>query len=246
MLFVFKRTKMSDNILEIKNITKSYGKKEVLKGVNLSIKKGEKIALIGVNGSGKSTLLEIICGVKRQSGGEIQVPFGKGEIGYMPQTFSLFQDLTVGENLGYLAVLYHLDKGVVQSVLEKCFLTQKKDMLAKDLSGGYKQLLSLASSIIFNPQLLVLDEPTSAMDPLFRESFQKILSEFMKDGGSVLLTTHYMEEIDFCDKVAILSDGKIVYADYVNKTFGSNKFKNASELIFKYTKGDSYEKQDSK
>lgn len=242
MLFVFKRTQMSENILEIKSLTKSYGKKEVLKGVNLSLNKGEKIALIGVNGSGKSTLLEILCGVKRASGGEVLTPFNKGEIGYMPQSFSLFQDLTVKENLGYLAVLYGLDKLVVEETIKKCFLLQKENMLAKNLSGGYKQLLSLAAAIIFGPQLLVLDEPTSAMDPLFRASFQKILSGFMKKGGSVLLTTHYMEEIDFCDKVAILSDGKIVYSDFVSKTFGENKFKTASELIFKYTKGESYEK----
>ena len=80
------------------------------------------------------------------------------------------------------------------------------------------------------------------MDPLFRESFQKIISKFMQNGCSVLLTTHYMEEIDFCDRVAILSDGKIVYNDYVKNTFGKNKFKNASELIFEYTKEESYEK----
>ena len=232
---------MQNNILEVENLTKNYKKKEVLKGVNLSLAQGEKLALIGVNGSGKTTLLEILCGVSRKSGGTILMPNSKNEIGYMPQTFSLFQDLTVKENLGYLAVLYGLNNDDVENIIEECFLREKENMLAKNLSGGYKQLLSLAAAIIFKPKLLILDEPTSAMDPLFRKSFQKILQGFMKNGGSVLLTTHYMEEIDFCDKVAILSDGKIVYCDYVKNAF-SQKYKNASELIFAYTRKDGYEK----
>ena len=242
MLFVFKRQFM-ENILEIKDLEKSYGKKEVLKGVNLTLKKGEKMALIGVNGSGKSTLLEIVCGLKKYNNGTIVQPSNpRFEIGYMPQTFSMFQDLTVKENLKYLAVLYGLDETQVEKTLNLCFLKEKENLLAKKLSGGYKQLLSLAGAIIFKPKLLILDEPTSAMDPLFRQSFQKIISAFMKDGGSALITTHYMEEINFCDSVSILSGGKIVYSKSVADTFGDKKFKNAFDLIFEYTKEESYEK----
>lgn len=233
---------MEQKILETKNITKSYGKKEVLKGVNLSILKGEKLALIGVNGSGKSTLLEIICGVKKADSGTMILPVKSNEIGYMPQKFSLFQDLTVRENLEYLAILYDLKKTEVENILKICFLKEKENYLAKDLSGGYKQLLSLAGAIIFIPKLLVLDEPTSAMDPLFRMSFQKIISKYMNMGGSCLFTTHYMEEINFCDKVAVLSKGKIVYENSTKETFSDNGFKDASELVLKYTKGESYEK----
>ncbi len=232
-----------EKILEIKNLKKNYGKKEVLKGVDLTLFKGEKMALVGVNGSGKSTLLEIVCGLKKYNSGEIFIPTNpRHEIGYMPQTFSMFSDLTVKENLKYLAVLYNLDQSVVENTLNLCFLKEKENFLAKKLSGGYKQLLSLAGAIIFNPKLLILDEPTSAMDPLFRQSFQKIISKFMKNGGSALITTHYMEEINFCDSVSILSGGKIVYSKNVKDTFGDKKFKNAFDLIFEYTKEESYEK----
>ncbi|MBQ7798662.1 MAG: ABC transporter ATP-binding protein, partial [Clostridia bacterium] len=133
-------------------------------------------------------------------------------IGYMPQTFCLFNDLTVKENLGYLSAVYGLNEQVeVQRIIELCNLTSMQNKLAQNLSGGYRQLLSLAGAIIHSPKFLILDEPTSAMDPLFRKNFWKIINECRNNGCTVLVITHYMEELFQCDSFACLSNGKIVF-----------------------------------
>lgn len=207
-------------MIKIENVYKSYKKKEVLKGVNFSLKEGEIKGLIGVNGAGKSTLIEILCGVKKSNQGTIfidgknieekanKLPL-KYVFGYMPQTFNLFNDLTVSENLKYLCSVYNLDnENEVTRVLKQCKLDTVKDVLASNLSGGYRQLLSLAGALIHNPKLLILDEPTSSMDPLFRKNFWKIIKEC---NSTILVITHYMEELLKCDSFACLSNGKIVY-----------------------------------
>lgn len=232
-----------EEILKIAHLKKLYGKKEVLKEVNLTLFQGECLALVGVNGGGKSTLLEIICGVKKANSGEIITSLKmKKNIGYMPQKFSLFQDLTVQENLNYLAVLYHLNKADVDAVIKKCLLVGRENYLARNLSGGYKQLLSLAGAIIFQPKLLILDEPTSAMDPFFRANFQKIITEYIQNGGSCILSTHYMDEITYCDKVAVLSGGEIVCCDTIKNVLKNEQVQDVSQLIINYynKKGESY------
>lgn len=229
-------------ILKVLNLYKSYGKVKVLKGVNFSIKKGEIVGLIGVNGSGKSTLIETICGVKNKDSGEIVgIVENCKNIGYMPQSFGCFNDLTVKENLKYFALIYNLNNNRVQEVLNITHLKEKENYLCGNLSGGYRQLVSLAVAILHNPKLLILDEPTSAMDPLFRDSFWKIIKNYLAGGGSVLVTTHYMEEINLCTKLLILSGGKIVYDNFVSEIFKNGKFNSAADLIFAFAKGEKYE-----
>ena len=233
---------MEEEILRLENIQKSFKKHHVLKGVNFSIKKGESVALVGVNGAGKSTLFEIICKVLSADSGNVFGIKDYFDFGYMPQIFRLFSDLTIKENLEYFALIYKLDKKRVEEILNLCYLKEKENFLCSKLSGGYKQLVSLAVALIHNPPLLILDEPTSAMDPLFRDGFWKIINKYLKDGGSVLVTTHYMEEINFCNRLMILSSGKIMYDNFVKEAFGTDKNFSAMDLINKFAVEDKYDK----
>lgn len=235
------------NLLKAEKICKSYGKKEVLKNFNLGIKKSEVLAFVGVNGSGKSTFIEIVCGIKQANSGELTF-FGnkiqtnkqraeiKNDIGYMPQSFCLFADLTVKENLLYMLSVYGIkNKDKADKIIEKCFLGEYSNTQVKKLSGGYKQLLSLATAIIHTPKLLILDEPTSAMDPLFRKRFWQIIKNYKKENkASVLVTTHYTDEIFECDRVVFLSSGKIIHSAKTDNMFESGKFKNINEVLDYY------------
>jgi ABC-2 type transport system ATP-binding protein len=209
-------------MLKVENLHKSFKKKEVLRGISFNVKPGEIKALIGVNGAGKSTLIECICGVKDFEMGEILVDgisiadkkrkkLIKQSLGYMTQSFSLFNDLTVEENLGYLCAVYDIDKSNVKRVVELCELTSHRKHLAKNLSGGYKQLLSMASAIIHSPKFLILDEPTASMDPIFRKRFWWIVNKCKEQGITALVITHYMEELAECDSFICLSNGKVAF-----------------------------------
>lgn len=240
--------------LNICNLHKKYGKTVVLSNLNLSIFASDIVAMVGVNGSGKSTMIEIVCGIKKPTDGTISI-LGldhalqknkttiKKQLGYMPQHFSLFQDLTVKQNLQYMASVYQLnDASLVQKLMQECYLTNKQNYLAKNLSGGYKQLLSLAAAIIHSPKILILDEPTSAMDPLFRARFWQIIKQRNKAyGTTVLVTTHYMEEMFECNKVMFLSQGKIIHCCNANNLFEDGKFASVNDVLNFYIlkeKGD--------
>ena len=236
-------------MLNIKNIYKSYSEIEVLKGINLNVKKGEIKALIGTNGSGKSTLIEIICGVKKPNSGEIllnnidyldkkQKKSYKLSFGYMPQHFGLFVDLTVRENLEYMCAIYKLDKTAVDEFIDLFNLKSHEKMLAGNLSGGYKQLLSCACAIIHKPKLIILDEPTSAMDPIFRKQFWKIINKTKDWGCTVLIITHFLEELLECDSFACLSKGKICHDSEVSE-FKKGNFINIEEILRKYSTEES-------
>lgn len=233
-------------MLKITNLKKSYKDKVILDDVTFEIKKGDIVALVGINGSGKSTMLEIICGVKPKDSGTIIINDKdisnkktlkeiKSIVGYMPQSFGLFNDLTVKENLEYLCAIYNLKKEeIVDNLIKECFLSDKRDYLAQTLSGGYKQLLSLAGSIIHKPKFLILDEPTSAMDPLFRKQFWSIINKLNKSGTTILVTTHYLEEINNCKYLLCLANHKIIHHVPVKDMFENGKFYSIEEVLNYY------------
>lgn len=233
-------------MLKVKNLHKSYKDKKVLKGVNLHIKNGEIKGLIGVNGSGKSTLIECVCGVKSFDDGQIFINEIdildkhkknniKHNIGYMPQVFSMFNDLTVKENLQYLCAIYNIDEEFcVEKAINACYLQDYKNTLAKNLSGGYKQLLSMASAIIHNPKFLILDEPTASMDPIFRRQFWQIVNDCRKNNTTVLVITHYMEELVECDNFICLANGKVAFEGSVND-FKKEGLLDMENLLNKYS-----------
>lgn len=233
-------------MLKIKDLYKNYKDKQVLKGINLHVEKGVIKGLVGINGSGKSTLIKCVCSVENFKSGQILVDGidicdkkqknkVKTTLGYMPQAFNMFNDLTVEENLGYLSAIYHLDEKLsVSNVIERCYLQPHRKTLAQNLSGGYRQLLSMACAIIHNPKLLILDEPTASMDPIFRRQFWKIVNDCRNLGVTVLVITHYMEELVECDSFVCLADGKVAFNGSVSD-FKKEGLIDMESLLNKYT-----------
>lgn len=235
-------------ILRTEQLKKSYGSHPVLRGVDLTLETGRAYALVGVNGAGKSTLIELICGVRHPDGGRIllcgeDVTKNGGRarriVGYMPQQGALFPDLTVRENLCYLGTVYRLP-GIAERAAEVeklCFLSEKSNMLWKNLSGGYRQLTSLAAAILHHPQLLIMDEPTSAMDPLFRRQFWQIIHQLKKTDTTVLVSTHHVEEISECDRMLCLADGGIIHRVDVDQMYENGRFQTVDQVLEAYMFG---------
>ncbi len=235
-------------LLRVVGLSKAYGKKQVLSDLALSLEENETYALIGVNGAGKSTLIEIICGVRRADAGQVlfrgdQWKDSRREmrrlIGYMPQQSALFPDLTVRENLLYLGEVYGIENAEKRAseVEEICSLRDKKDMEIRRLSGGYRQLASLAAAILHRPPLLILDEPTSALDPLFRCRFWETIHTFSGEGTTVLVSTHHMEEIRECGRLLCLANGKIAKEGSVVDLFADGRLPRIEELLREQLEG---------
>ncbi len=209
--------------IEAENLTKKFGKFVAVNHINLKIKKGETFGLLGPNGAGKTTTIRMITGVIKPSDGYVKV-FGMNVakerkkilryIGYMPQKFSLYEDLTVEENIK----LYGRLQGIigtslrerVKELLERFYLWEFRKRLAGRLSGGMKQRLALATALVHDPKLLILDEPTAGVDPPLRRRFWKYFKELNKEGKTILVTTHYMDEAENCDRLALMNRGSII------------------------------------
>lgn len=232
-------------MLEVKGVCKAFGKKEVLKGVDLSVGDGEIKGLIGVNGAGKSTLIECICGTKKADAGSIFIhgrdasdkKFRKEIkylIGYMPQHFRMFNDLTLEENLKYLCAVYRLPSSRSDEVMDLCKIRDSAKILAGNLSGGYRQLLSMACALIHAPKFLILDEPTAAMDPIFRRQFWEILRSYREQDATILVITHYIEELVECDSFVCLANGKAAFNGSLAE-FKQDGLINIEQILAKYT-----------
>ena len=195
----------------------------VLQGIDLEVAPERCTVVLGPNGSGKSTTIRMLCGLLTPTEGEIEVlglriPEQAEElrlrIGYMTQKFSLFEDLTVRENLEFLAAVYGLDRAAtrrrVDELVERYHFADRQKQLAGTMSGGQKQRLALAAAVIHGPELLFLDEPTSAVDPESRRDFWETLFDLADAGTTILVSTHFMEEAERCHRLAILDSGTLV------------------------------------
>jgi len=205
------------------NLTRRFGKLVAVDHVSLDIPRATIYGFLGPNGSGKSTTIRMLCGLLLPTAGEIQV-LGyripeqaealKRHIGYMTQKFSLYEDLTVVENLEFVAAVHELDraraKTRVANLLERYWLGDQRKQLAGTLSGGQKQRLALAAAVLHEPELLLLDEPTSAVDPQSRREFWDSLFALVDAGTTILVSTHFMDEAERCHRLAILDRGRLV------------------------------------
>jgi ABC-2 type transport system ATP-binding protein len=212
------------NAIEIKGITKRYGAVTAVDGVNLTAAAGEMTGLIGPDGAGKTTLLRILCGLIRPDSGEClvdgfhsarQTSEIRAIVGYMPQRFSLYPDLTVAENLRFFADLFQVEPRERNRRLERLLKFSRlgpfADRRASALSGGMKQKLALSCTLIHTPKVLLLDEPTTGVDPVSRREFWDILGDLRKEGVSILVTTPYMDEAAKCNRVALMHKGRILH-----------------------------------
>ncbi len=209
--------------VEARNLTKRFGKFIAVDHINLEIRRGENFGLLGPNGAGKTTTIRMITGVIKPSEGYVKV-FGIDVarerkkvlkyIGYMPQKFSLYEDLTVEENIRLYGRLQGLTgsllKERVKELLERFYLWEFRRRLAGKLSGGMKQRLALATALVHDPALLILDEPTAGVDPPLRRKFWEHFRELNREGKTILVTTHYMDEAENCDRLALMNRGRII------------------------------------
>ncbi len=202
----------------VENVVKRFGSFTALDGVSFSIKEGEIFGLLGHNGAGKSTLISIISLISKPTSGAVSV-FGKKDrslIGLAPQENAVYADLTCLENVVHFARLYGVKNPVIVAahLLSVLGLEGKAEARARDLSGGMRRRLNLACSMVYNPKLLILDEPTAGLDPIARRALWKTIKDVRKEGITILLTTHYMDEAEhLCDRVAILDSGRLIDVD---------------------------------
>ena len=205
-------------------VTRRYGKTTALNRVSLSVGRGEMFGLIGSDGAGKTTAIRLMCDLLRADAGRVEV-LGKdpvaahrettGRVGYLSQRFSLYGDLTVDENIAFLAAIHGVDDFEARrtQLLEMTQLTPFRGRLAEQLSGGMKQKLALICTLVHQPDLLLLDEPTTGVDPVSRREFWKLLSEFLSRGITIVMSTPYLDEAERCTRVALLHDGHLLASD---------------------------------
>jgi ABC-2 type transport system ATP-binding protein len=214
---------MTDIAIHARGLTKHFGALVAVNAVNLEVPRACVYGFLGPNGSGKSTTIRMLCGLLTPTEGEInvlglripqQAEALKRRIGYMTQKFSLFDDLSVRQNLEFLATVQglsrHQERARVADLLKRYHLDDREDQLAGTLSGGQKQRLALAGATVHDPELLLLDEPTSAVDPESRRDFWEKLFELADAGTTILVSTHYMDEAERCHRLAILDQGTLV------------------------------------
>ena len=206
--------------IDVAHLTKSFGGRTVVNNVSIQVKRGEIYGFLGPNGSGKTTTMRLICGLltpDRGSGTCLGYDIHdsaaiKPHLGYMTQHFSLYGDLSVKENLAFVAGIYGIanPRRKVHDTLHRLGLEKRADQRASTLSGGWKQRLALASCLLHEPELLLLDEPTAGVDPQARREFWNHIHELAQDGITVLVSTHYMDEAERCHELAFISKGHIL------------------------------------
>lgn len=214
-------TTESEPVIDVYDLKKSFDGNAAVKGISLKVRRGEIFGFLGPNGSGKTTTIRMLCGLLRPDGGHghclgydvlTESLMIKEKSGYMTQKFSLYEDLTVGENLDFVARMYGLPRRreVVDESLARLGLIERRSQLAGTLSGGWKQRLALAACMLHNPRLLLLDEPTSGVDPKARLDFWEQIHELSAEGVTTLVSTHYMDEAEQCHKLGYIFAGELL------------------------------------
>ncbi len=211
------------NSIEVKNLAKKFGSFTAVDGISFNVKEGEIFGFLGANGAGKSTAIRMLCGIIEPTSGDAIVggysvmnepDKVKLNIGYMSQKFSLYNDLTVEENINFFGGVYGLYKNKLEDrkkwVLKVAYLEGKEKLLTKDLPGGIKQRLALAIAVIHEPKIVFLDEPTGGVDPISRRNFWELINELSHQKITVFVTTHYLDEAEFCNTITLINAGKII------------------------------------
>jgi ABC-2 type transport system ATP-binding protein len=218
-----KRSDGSASAIATQNLSKTFGNFHAVENVTLQVRYGEIYGLLGANGAGKTTTIKILCGLLEPSGGKISLagqtdnlrdPELRRRIGYMSQKFTLYDDLSVVENLEFYCGVYGVERSQrrrkIDWVLETCGLTDQENMITGRLPGGWKQRVAFGASVMHEPEILFLDEPTSGVDPLARRQFWRLIEDFARSGTAVLVTTHYLEEAEHCNFMSFMVAGAIV------------------------------------
>jgi len=233
-------------IISAVNLTKKFGDFTANDNLNFDVFKGEIFGFLGANGAGKTTAIRILCGLLKPSSGIISVAgfdvFKQTEqikkhIGYMSQKFSLYEDLTVFENIRFYAKIYGMKTKEIEfkvdTLLNELNFSHAKHKKIKDIPLGWKQKLAFSTAVFHNPEIVFLDEPTGGVDPITRRQFWDLIYETAEKGITVFVTTHYMDEAEYCDRISIMDKGKIVALDTPANLISEYKAQNMDDVFLK-------------
>ncbi len=214
---------MPEYAVQTENLGKRFGQFEAVKNLNLAVPEGEIFGFLGANGAGKTTAIRMLCGLLLPSSGTGKVAgFDiltenekiKQRIGYMSQRFSLYEDLTLAENIEFYGGVYGLQRGALLAkraqLLQELELAEQADMITRSLPLGYKQRLALGCALLHDPEIVFLDEPTGGVDPEARRNFWDLIYAMAQRGKTIFVTTHYMDEAEYCNRVSIMYAGEII------------------------------------
>ncbi|MFA7057005.1 MAG: ABC transporter ATP-binding protein [Candidatus Cloacimonadales bacterium] len=213
-------------MITVNNLTKKFGKFTAVDEISFEVPKGEIFGFLGANGAGKTTAIKMLCGLSKPTSGSAniagydllsQVEQVKLNIGYMSQKFSLYDDLTISENIDFYGGLYRLKgnelKQKKEKIVQELGLNNQRNALVGFLPLGWKQKLAFSVATIHDPKILFLDEPTSGVDPITRRKFWEIIIATANQGITIFVTTHYLDEAEYCDRISIMVNGKIIALD---------------------------------
>jgi len=214
---------VSESAIEVHDLTKKFGHFVAVDHVSFTVSRGEIFGFLGANGAGKSTTIRMLCGLLEPTSGSGRVggydinsepELVKKTIGYMSQRFSLYEDLTLEENIRFFGGVYGLSNGKIKErmrwVVEMAGLQGREKSLTKTLSGGWKQRLALGCAVLHEPRILFLDEPTSGVDPVSRRRFWELINELSEAGITILVTTHYLDEAEYCNDLTLINAGRLI------------------------------------
>ncbi len=241
---------MSDVVISVQELTKKFGDFTAVDRISFDVHRGEIFGFLGANGAGKTTAMRMLCGLSYPTAGSGTVVgfdvMTQGEeikqhIGYMSQRFSLYNDLTVAENINLFAGIYGLSKRETEerttAILKKLNFSSERNTLVGLLPLGWKQKLSFAIATIHKPKLVFLDEPTGGVDPITRRQFWELIYEAATNGTTIFVTTHYMDEAEYCTRVSIMVDGEVRALDTPNRLKEKFSAKSMDEVFRKLARG---------
>lgn len=235
---------MTDFAVDVENLTRTFGDFKAVDNISLKVKKGEIFGFLGANGAGKTTAIRMMCGLLLPSSGSgtvagcdimTQSELIKSKIGYMSQKFSLYTDMTGRENIYFYGAIYGLKKTEIDKNLieinERLQLDEFIDRPTSSIPIGWRQRLSLAVALLHQPKILFLDEPTGGVDPIFRRKFWSILYRLAESGVTIFVTTHYMDEAEYCQRISIMHQGIIIVQGKPFELIEQYRSKNLEEMF---------------
>ena len=250
---------MKETVITVKNLVKKFGSFVANDNLTFEVYKGEIFGFLGANGAGKTTAMKILCGLSKPTSGEVTVAGYdvykepnkiKNRIGYMSQKFSLYEDLTVRENIRFYGGIYGMRlkdiKIKSQQLIEKLGLEEAADKLISDLPLGWRQKLAFLVALIHDPEIVFLDEPTSGVDPITRRQFWSLIYEAAHKGVTIFLTTHYMDESEYCDRVSIMVDGRIAALDKPQQLKKIYEADSMNEVFIRLARNKEFKKEPNK
>ncbi|RLD58047.1 MAG: ABC transporter ATP-binding protein [Bacteroidetes bacterium] len=235
-----------EKVIEVKNLTKQFGAFKAVNNISFDVKKGEIFGFLGANGAGKTTAIKMLTGILSSSSGEAKVAGYdinsqrdklKENIGYMSQKFSLYEDLTLKENVKFYGGIYGLSnneiKNKTQEMITNLGLEDIQDTLISDIPLGWKQKIAFSIAVLHHPKIVFLDEPTSGVDPITRRQFWNLIYQAAADGITVFVTTHYMDEAEYCNRISMMVEGEIAAMGTLDELLAKYDAKNMDEVFIK-------------